>query len=98
VICRDEPGVLAKVTNTISGAGVNIQKADIRTSSDMVGTLDFELGLQSLTQLQAVIGKLESIPSVVRVERRNVLKSTKSTKSTKSSKTSKTKTKKGKSK
>jgi len=92
VICRDEPGVLAKVTNTISGAGVNIQKADIRTSADMVGTLDFELGLQSLTQLQNVIGKLESISSVVRVERRNVLKSSKPSKS------AKTKVKKGKSK
>jgi guanosine-3',5'-bis(diphosphate) 3'-pyrophosphohydrolase len=81
VICRDEKGVLAKITETISSLGANIQKADIRTATtDMTGILDFELGISGLSQLQNVINRLEAMPSVVRVERRNLMKTTRPTK------------------
>jgi GTP diphosphokinase / guanosine-3',5'-bis(diphosphate) 3'-diphosphatase len=75
VTVRDDTGVLANITNTISNHGVNIRKADIRTNADLTGVLDFELGLNGLSQLQGVISKLESQPSVVRVERRSLLNS-----------------------
>jgi GTP pyrophosphokinase len=81
VICRDEKGILAKVTETISSVGANIQKADIRTApSDLTGILDFELGITGLNQLQTVINRIESLSAVVRVERRNVMKSGRTTK------------------
>ena len=36
---------------------------------DLSGILEFEMTLQSLTQLQAIIRKVESISSVLKVER-----------------------------
>ncbi len=69
VTAHDKPGVLAEVTSAISHCGANIQRAQIRVTADLIGLLEFEMTLQSLTQLQAVIRKVESIPFVVKVER-----------------------------
>jgi GTP pyrophosphokinase len=69
VSAKDKTGVLADVTSAISACGANIQKAQIQVNKDLLGVLEFELTIQSLTQLQAVIRKIESIPSVVNVER-----------------------------
>lgn len=70
VMARDQMGVLADITTTIASCGGNIQKASVRTSPDMRGIVDIELGIKSLTQLQAIIRKLESLSAVVTVERR----------------------------
>src|SRR5690606_19258627 len=59
VTTHDRAGVLAEVTSAISACGANIQKAQIRVNPELVGVLDFELTLQSLTQLQAVLRKVE---------------------------------------
>jgi guanosine-3',5'-bis(diphosphate) 3'-pyrophosphohydrolase len=69
VSTHDRQGVLAEVTSAISACGANIQRAQIRVNQDLMGVLEFELTLQSLTQLQAVIRKVESIPFVQKVER-----------------------------
>ncbi len=69
VTALDKPGVLAEVTSAISACGANIQRAQIRVTPDLTGVLEFEMTLQSLTQLQAIIRKVESIPNVVKVER-----------------------------
>ncbi|MEY4630389.1 MAG: hypothetical protein RIQ81_509 [Pseudomonadota bacterium] len=71
VITRDRPGVLADVTMAIASCGANIQRANIQVSSDLMGHLDFELTLNSLSQLQAIIRKVESLPDIVSVDRRN---------------------------
>lgn len=71
VITRDRPGVLADVTLAIAACGANIQRANIQVSGDLMGVLDFELNLQGLPQLQAIIRKVESLPEVVSVERRS---------------------------
>ncbi len=71
VITRDRPGVLADVTTAISSCGANIQRANIQVSSDLMGHLDFELALNSLSQLQAIIRKVESLQDVVSVDRRS---------------------------
>lgn len=71
VITRDRPGVLADVTLAIAACGANIQRANIQVSSDLMGVLDFELTLQGLPQLQAIIRKVETLPEVVSVERRS---------------------------
>ena len=69
VVAQDRPGVLAEVTSAISACGANIQRAQIRVTPDLSGVLEFEMTLQSLTQLKAIIRKVESIPFVMRVER-----------------------------
>jgi GTP pyrophosphokinase len=69
ISAKDKTGVLADVTSAISACGANIQKAQIQINKDLLGVLEFELTIQSLVQLQAVIRKIESIPSVVKVER-----------------------------
>jgi guanosine-3',5'-bis(diphosphate) 3'-pyrophosphohydrolase len=71
VIVHDRPGVLAEVTSVISACGANIQKAQVQVGQDLMGHLDFELTIKSLTQLQSIIRKVESIPAVVSVERRS---------------------------
>jgi len=69
VTAQDKQGVLAEVTSAISACGANIQRAQIRVTPDLAGILEFEMTLQSLTQLQAIIRKVESIASVLKVER-----------------------------
>ena len=69
VTAKDRQGVLAEVTSAISSCGANIQRAQIRVTPDLSGILEFEMTLQSLTQLQAIIRKVESIPFVQKVER-----------------------------
>ena len=73
----DRPGVLAEVTSAISACGANIQRAQIRVTAELIGLLEFEMTLQSLGQLQAVIRKVESIPYVVKVERMSTHRITK---------------------
>lgn len=70
ITTRDKPGVLAEVSSAIAACGANIQKAEVRINADLVGILDFELGVNNLTQLENVVHKLESIPAVISVERR----------------------------
>jgi GTP pyrophosphokinase len=69
VTAKDRQGVLAEVTSAISSCGANIQRAQIRVTPDLSGILEFEMTLQSLTQLQAIIRKVEAIPYVQKVER-----------------------------
>jgi GTP pyrophosphokinase len=71
VITRDRPGVLADVTMAIASCGANIQRANIQVSADLLGVLDFELTLNGLPQLRAIIRKVESLPDIVSVERRS---------------------------
>ena len=70
VVAKDQMGVLADITSTIAACGGNIQRANVRTNPDQSGVMDIELGIKSLGQLQAILRKLESLPSVVSVERR----------------------------
>jgi GTP pyrophosphokinase len=69
VTAQDKQGVLAEVTSAISACGANIQRAQIRVTPELTGILEFEMTLQSLTQLQAIIRKVESIPNILKVER-----------------------------
>lgn len=69
VTAQDRPGVLAEVTVAISALGASVQRAQIRVNADLIGIMEFEMTLKSLTQLQAIIRKLESIPCVQKVER-----------------------------
>jgi GTP diphosphokinase / guanosine-3',5'-bis(diphosphate) 3'-diphosphatase len=71
VTAQDRHGVLAEVTSAIAACDANISKASIRVTEDLMGVLDFELAVKGMSQMQAVIQKIESIPNVVKVERVN---------------------------
>ena len=66
---RDEPGLLAKITKTISSAGVNIGAARIVTHTDRTATQSFDLWVNDAKTLQAVMKEIGRIKGVHRVER-----------------------------
>ena len=69
VTSRDEPGLLAKVTKTISAAGVNIGAARIATHSDRTATQSFDLWVADASTLNGVMKEIERIKGVLSVER-----------------------------
>ncbi len=69
VTSRDEPGLLAKITKTISSAGVNIGAARIVTHTDRTATQSFDLWVHDAKTLQAVMKEIGRIKGVHRVER-----------------------------
>ena len=69
VTSRDAPGLLANVTKTISAAGINIGAAKITTHADRSATQDFELWVNDVRSLDAVMKQIGRIKGVVSVER-----------------------------
>jgi GTP pyrophosphokinase len=69
VTSRDEPGLLAKITKTISSAGVNIGAARILTHADRTATQSFDLWVNDARTLAAVMREIGRIKGVHRVER-----------------------------
>ncbi len=66
---EDQPGILAKVTNTISDLGLNIGAAKISTSEGEHAVQIFELGVADSALLQRLIKQISKIRGVVSVER-----------------------------
>jgi GTP pyrophosphokinase len=71
---HDKPGVLAEVTNVLSGCGAYVQKAEAKVAPDLTGLLEFELGVKDVHHLDNLVTKLETLPSVVSVKRKNINK------------------------
>jgi GTP diphosphokinase / guanosine-3',5'-bis(diphosphate) 3'-diphosphatase len=69
VLSLDEPGLLALMSQTISGCGVNIASANIRTTKDKKAIALFDVEVGDLTQLQKVTSALEGKKGVISVER-----------------------------
>ena len=71
VMSRDEPGILAKITNTISAAGINIGSARIATNetAGKAAELVFELWVESLNTLAGVMREIRKVKGVRSVER-----------------------------
>ncbi|MDJ0788804.1 MAG: bifunctional (p)ppGpp synthetase/guanosine-3',5'-bis(diphosphate) 3'-pyrophosphohydrolase [Myxococcota bacterium] len=69
VTSRDEPGLLANVTKTISGAGINISAARIATHSDGTASQSYDLWVGDVRTLNAVMKQIERIKGVRSVER-----------------------------
>lgn len=70
IVTFDKPGILADITTIISSIGANIQKAQVQVGKDAMGYLDFEVMVRDSSQLQMMMQKIESNPSVMRVERK----------------------------
>ncbi|MEK6527973.1 MAG: ACT domain-containing protein, partial [Nitrospirota bacterium] len=69
VVTQDFPGVLAKMSKTITNAGGNIATASIRTTKDRKAVSIFEISFASVEQLNMLIAELEKINEVIAVER-----------------------------
>ncbi len=69
VVSLDRPGLLAKVTKTISVAGVNIGAATVTTSPDQKALHTFDLWVTDLETLNGVMREIGRIKGVLTVER-----------------------------
>jgi GTP pyrophosphokinase len=65
----DQPGLLAKVTKTISAAGINIGAARVTTSPDQKAVQTFDLWVNNVVTLNAVMKEIERIKGILSVER-----------------------------
>ena len=66
----DQPGLLAKVTKTISAAGINIGAARVTTDKDRKATQTFDLWVNDAGTLNSImkeIGRIKGVSSVERV-------------------------------
>jgi guanosine-3',5'-bis(diphosphate) 3'-pyrophosphohydrolase len=70
VVTHDKAGILADVTQVLSSLGANIKKAQVQVGKDRLGYLDFEVMIKSISQLTAIMSRIETLQPVVRVERR----------------------------
>lgn len=65
----DKPGLLANVSSAITSAEVNISQANISTTEDKKGYLNFVIEVRDLNQLARVIKKVEQVEGVLDVKR-----------------------------
>jgi GTP pyrophosphokinase len=65
----DRPGLLARVTKTISAAGVNIGAARVTTTPDQKAVHTFDLWVSDLATLNSVMRDVERVKGVLSVER-----------------------------
>jgi len=65
----DQPGLLAKVTKIISSAGINIGAAKVTTSRDGHSVQGFDVWVNDVGTLNAVMKEIERIKGVFSVER-----------------------------
>jgi GTP pyrophosphokinase len=65
----DRPGLLAKVTKTISAAGINIGAAQVSTTEDAKAIQTFDLWVTDVASLNAVMKEIGRIKGVLSVER-----------------------------
>ncbi|MGC3997287.1 MAG: bifunctional (p)ppGpp synthetase/guanosine-3',5'-bis(diphosphate) 3'-pyrophosphohydrolase [Anaeromyxobacter sp.] len=69
VISSDKPGILAKIAQIFSEAGVNISQASCRTTPGERAVNEFEVTVGDLKQLTTVIRSIERIEGVQTVQR-----------------------------
>ncbi len=69
VLSLDQPGLLAQVTKSISQAGINIGGARVSTHPDQKATQTFDLWVQDVQSLTAVMKEIQRIKGVLSVER-----------------------------
>ncbi len=65
----DQPGILAKVTKSISAAGINIGAATITTGEGALAIQSFELWVPDVDALNQVMKEIQRVKGVRQVER-----------------------------
>jgi len=69
VVSIDQPGMLASVSKVISSSGINIARADVRTSTDQQAVSTFSLMLKSADDLNRMLRNIGKLRGVLRVNR-----------------------------
>lgn len=69
VLCHDMPGVLANMSQAITGCGINITQANVRTTKDRKAICTFDIEISSIEELNRTMGAIESKKGVILVER-----------------------------
>jgi GTP pyrophosphokinase len=69
VVSEDRPGMLAAITNKISGAGINIDSAHVSTSLHNRAVQEFDVRVKDRKHLDTVLKELSRIRGVLSVER-----------------------------
>lgn len=69
VVSVDTPGLLVRMSEVFSTHGINIVKAQIRTTKDRKAINLFEVSVTNLPQLQEVMKEMEGVEGVISVER-----------------------------
>jgi GTP pyrophosphokinase len=69
VTCVDEPGMLAAMTKAISSTGVNISRAQVRSTPDRTALNTFEVMVGDIEALNRLIRNLSKVRGVLRVDR-----------------------------
>ena len=69
VTCVDEPGMLAAMTKAISSTGVNISRAQVRSTPDRTALNTFEVMVADVEALNRLIRNLGKVRGVMKVGR-----------------------------
>jgi len=69
VLCHDEKGILANMTQAITNAEANIVSAQIKSTVDKRGENIFEVNVTDLNHLNRVTNALMKVKGVIKVER-----------------------------
>jgi GTP pyrophosphokinase len=69
ITCQDRPGILSRLSQTFSSAGVNIDSAKILPLGDGTSTCSFSFHVSHLSELEGLIRALEKVNGVYSVER-----------------------------
>ena len=69
VTTRDKPGVLAKITNAISAANINIAGVKVTTDDNEQATQNFELWVTNAKTLDGVTREIARVKGVLSVDR-----------------------------
>ena len=69
VVCQDVQGLLVKMSNVFTSAGVNIIKAQIRTTRDNKAINIFTVSIKNTKQLRDVMRIMEGLDGIISVDR-----------------------------
>ena len=69
VSCVDRPGLLAAISAAITGADVNIARAQVRTFPDQKALNTFEVMITNSEQLQRVLRNISRVKGVYKAMR-----------------------------
>lgn len=69
VVCENEKGLLADMSNAIKNADANIAGADIKSGADNKAVCSFEIEVNDMEHLRNTLRSLEKIKKVLKVKR-----------------------------
>ncbi len=69
MVSVDKPGLLAKISNTVTECDVNMTRANVQTNALKRAYFDLSLEILDLDHLNRTLEKIRHIPGVIHVER-----------------------------